>query len=222
MLPPMRWLSPFSLIVLLLALGHSPAARAAEPQTGSIHHCVDASGQLVFTDRSCADMHSVPAPPPESASTAPMVTSTGAAASQFLAPPPVLCATSREQLKQQLVDSFAARDANRLAGLMLWSGYGKRAVVSSIESLARLMKRPLLDLENGGGNDAEPLPDASDVYDPNQPLGSVLTTQPAPPPERNRNQLTLETVSDDGSGQPQKTHFAVIRQSGCYWLRRLD
>lgn len=221
----MRWPYSFSLIILLLALSHAPAARAAGPQTGGIHHCVDASGHPVFTDRRCADMQAVPAPTtPSPSSSAPMVVSTsGGAPSVPLAPLPVLCASSREQLRQQLVDSFAARDANRLAGLMLWRGYGKRGVVSSIESLARLMKRPLLDVAIGDGQDAGSPPEPTDIYDASQPLGDIVAAQPAPPPSRvDDDRLTVETASDDGSGEPRQTHFAIARQSGCFWLRRLD
>ena len=222
----------------LLLVGMLPRAHAQS--SGDIHRCTDARGQPVFTDRQCADLGATAvAPttgPPPGVVSAP-ATSPGALS---LGPPPVLCASSVGQLKQQLIDAFAVRDANRLAGLMLWNGYGKAGVVRSIESLATLMKQPLLDVTIGEPAVPAPEPQSSNLYDASQPLGSIAGARatasdqqtagdpaiplPEPPPPRENppNELVVETPSRDASGEPQLTHFAVVEKSGCRWLRRLD
>jgi hypothetical protein len=72
-----------------------------------------APGTRVFTDRACADLDATPALPQGDAAPD---------ASPLPGGPrsPQLCAATLDELRQQVVDAFAARDPNRLAGLMLW------------------------------------------------------------------------------------------------------
>jgi hypothetical protein len=216
----MTRLLPVFLGLTILASGLSPT-RAPAQELNSIHHCIDANGQAVFTDRMCADLHATPAPARSGKSRA--------AGQAIAAPvtPPTLCAASATELKQQVVDAFATRDANRLAGLMLWDGYGEHAVVAGIRALDALMRHPLIDIAGNrpatdDGNDGQ-----RSAYDaPRASTDANLAVAPADPasatgPGETR-QLTVETVSDDGSGMPQQTHFRLIHQSGCLWLQRLD
>jgi hypothetical protein len=155
--------------LLLLSL----AAFGARAQT-PIHRCIGTDGQPVFTDQPCASLQATPAPP-------------------SLHPPAVTCAADADALRQAAIDAFADGDANRLAGLMLWAGYGQHAAVADIRALAALMRRPLLGIELAGPADD---PTAADA--------------PA---------LVVRTVATDGSGGSNETRFAIEPHSGCLWLR---
>ncbi|WP_229238360.1 hypothetical protein [Dyella amyloliquefaciens] len=107
-------------------------------------------------------------------------------------------------MRQSVLDAFSTRDPNRLAGLMLWGGYGQQSVVADIRSLGGLMQRPLLGV--GQADD-----DSADTP------ASSGSAPPAPP--NDERQLVVRTAADDGSGQPRETRFDVVRRSGCLWLR---
>jgi hypothetical protein len=158
-----------------------------------IHHCVGSDGHPVFTDQPCAALNATPTVPAPTSTTGSSVTA------GLNGPPPALCAASMGELRQSVADAFATRDPNRLAALMLWGGYGKQSAATQIQGLGQLMKRPLL----GIGGDSDPPTDA-DGGD-------------APTPREDA--LIVKTASNDGSGSAHETRFAVIRQSGCLWLR---
>lgn len=127
-------------LLLLLALAALPA-RAQSP----IYHCIAADGHPVFTDQPCANLQATPAP-----------TSSAAAEAPSLRPPAVTCAADVDQLRGAVIDAFANADANRLAGLILWGGYGEHAVVADIRALAALMRRPLVGIDlPSDGNGSE-------------------------------------------------------------------
>ena len=130
---------------------------------------------------------------------------------------PRLCAADVAELRQQVVDAFAARDPNRLAGLVLWEGYGRRGVVERIRGYAALMREPLLDV---GEDDMRRVVQTRgfDLDDASRPLAPDDTPAPdegdSPP-----SALTLITGPRDASGASERTRFALVRQSGCLWLR---
>ncbi|MDQ2972316.1 MAG: DUF4124 domain-containing protein, partial [Pseudomonadota bacterium] len=108
--------------MLCLALSASIAPVAAQTE---IHRCVGVNGSAVFTDQPCAALQATPV------QVAPVAVERIAAS----VPPPILCAANRAELRQSVIDAFANRDANRMAGLMLWSGYGRGAVIAQIRAL---------------------------------------------------------------------------------------
>ena len=167
-----------------------------------IHRCVGPDGNPVFTDQPCAALNATPVASParDSAPTtaAPVTPAT---------PAPVLCATTVADLRQSVLDAFSTRDPNRLAGLMLWGGYGQQSVVADIRSLGGLMQRPLLGV---GQTD-------DDSADTDQGPASSGSAPSAPSNEQ--RQLVVRTAANDGSGQPRETRFDVVRRSGCLWLR---
>ncbi|MDW2980365.1 MAG: DUF4124 domain-containing protein [Rhodanobacter sp.] len=181
-----RLTAPLLLTVLACAV---PAA-AQTP----IHRCIGANGGAVFTDQPCTALQAIPVSPNVSS----------AQATPLAAPPPVLCATSPGELRRSVIDAFASRDANRLAGLMLWDGYGRGAVIADIRSLAELMKQPLLDADLPGDS----------------PPPAAAGTAPAAPSPGQR--LLLQVAGNDGSGTPRELHFDIVRQAGCLWLRSAD
>lgn len=199
----MRYWLP--LLLCLLPLG-------AFAQDG-IHHCIGADGNPVFTDQPCAALKATPV------RNTPDVSSVQTVPASLIplanTPPPVLCATTAASLRQSMMEAFASRNPNRLAGLMLWNGYGRDAVVADIRSLGSLMQRPLLDI---GGAEEEPAPTHTDD------VGAATSAPDAPTspaPSANR-QLVVRTAGDDGSGVPRETRFDVVHRSGCLWLRGPD
>jgi hypothetical protein len=186
---------------LLLALLSTGAPRAQ----GDIHRCMGANGVPVFTDRVCADIDAKPmAPPPAPTSSVGVVAAPAGVPSQ---PPAVLCAADLKQLKQAVVDAFAARNPNRLAGLMLWDGDGQGAVVADIQLFNRLMAHPLVDVA------ADPAPAASSDAPP-----AAATSAPHQAPAE-AEFLVVRTEAEDGSGTDEDTRFDVVHHDGCLWLR---
>lgn len=176
-------------LALLLFLIAAPAMAQA------IRHCVDAQGHPVFTDRPCSDVQAVPQASPQVSPQA-----TDATAGTGIAPP-TLCAADFDALKQAAIEAFAARDANRLAGLMLWDGHDRRDVVADIARLAALMSHPLLAVESGAAAES-----ASSTADRDLDEEGV-----AP------GDLILRTAAADGG--EETTRYTIVHRSGCLWLR---
>lgn len=182
----------------LLCLAALAWAMPVQAQT-EIHRCVGSNGSAVFTDQPCAALQATPVNP------------TAAPASNAApAAPPVLCAASLGQLRESVIDAFASRDANRLAGLMLWNGYGRGAAIADIRALGDLMKQPLLDVDLPGddGAAASAASGDGDPYAESAPSAA--------------DQLVLHTAGNDGSGNPREIRFGIARQAGCLWLRYRD
>jgi hypothetical protein len=188
------------LLLLLLPMLLLPTGEALAQS--AIHRCVDAHGNPVFTDRTCASQQATPVT--SSAADVPAATGTPPM------PPATLCAASLPALKQAVIDAFAGRDPNRLAGLMLWRGYGSHSVVADIRSLGQLMQQPLLGIHVVGGDDED-----TDATDPPASTGGIAGEAPvaAAAPA-----LILST-SDAAGGPPQQSTFPVVARAGCLWLR---
>lgn len=197
-----------ALLCLILLTLACPARAQTE-----IHHCIGANGGAVFTDQPCAALQATP-----------VTLGTPKASTALLsAPPPTLCAASREALRESVIDAFAVRNANRLAGLMLWNGYDRSSVIADIRSLNELMKQPLLDVHipdgDGTTSDAPATADLAGISA--DPFASQVHVA-SPPPMPGRDQLVLHTAGNDGSGSPHERRFAVVHRAGCLWLRRLN
>ena len=181
---------PLLALVFLFALtGMLPVAAQTV-----IHRCVGTNGNPVFTDQPCATLDATPvmrspATPPVAGPPAPVM----------------LCAANANQLKRVVIEAFAARDANRLAAVMLWGGYGTHAAVADIRALQGIMRRPLLSLTTEpAGEDEGDLPAPSD---------SAPEVAPVP---------TMLVVDTGAAGDPegvQALHFDVVQRAGCLWLR---
>lgn len=172
----------------------------------NIHRCIDASGRALFTDQTCAAMratnvHTEAKPSDDT-------TRTATIAATPSEPPPLLCATSFNQLRQSVIDAFANHNANRMAGLMLWRGYGIGTAVADIRALSALMQQPLLD--------AGP-PESSDIV----ATSGVDSPAADTPPDAGTagNELVLHLAGNDGSGNPRELRYGIVRHSGCLWLR---
>lgn len=187
-----------ALLCLILLVHAAPAVAQNE-----IHRCVGADGNPLFTDQPCAALQATSVSPP----------ATAGPGSPPESPPAVLCATSVDQLRQSVVDAFASRSPNRLAGLILWGAYGRGAAIADIRSLGSMMKQPLLDISPGhepaSTDSAPPAADAPDS-------GSAPSVPAA------GHQLVLHTVGSDGSGNPNELRFDIVHRAGCLWLRNAD
>ncbi|MFZ0871341.1 MAG: DUF4124 domain-containing protein [Rhodanobacter sp.] len=181
---------------LLLLVWAAPAV-AQNP----IHRCVGADGNPVFTDQLCTTLQATPLNPAAKPSDD----------IHPVEPPPILCAATLGELRQSVIDAFANHDANRMAGLMLWNGYGHGAAVADIRSLSALMRQPLLDL----GPPPGPPPAGGSSTDPFTP-----TTPPATPLVS--DQLVLHMAGNDGGDSPHELRFDIVRHAGCLWLRNTD
>jgi hypothetical protein len=194
-----------ALLLLLSSLATAPAIAQTQ-----IHRCLGADGNPVFTDQPCAALSATP------------LARTPPARENATPTPAVLCATTSDALKRAVIDAFANRDANRLAGLMLWGGYGQHAAVADIRALQKIMREPLLDV----GPAAEPA-DASTsavaadaARSPAFAAASAASSAVATPAPDNL--LVLHTSASDGRGQSRELRFTVVRRSGCLWLRSAD
>lgn len=191
-------------ILLWLMLLMVPVCAKAQ---GGIHRCMGADGIPVFTDRVCADVNAAPAVPAPAPASSAQSAHAPVSSSQSAA---VTCAADLKQLKQAVIDAFAARNPNRLAGLTLWNGDGKEEVVADIRYFIRLMSRPLIEVKST--SDA--------TSDEDNPSASQLSLSAAPSPAPVRGEaLLVRTESDDGSGAMAETRFDVVHRSGCVWLQ---
>ena len=209
----MRRITLLLLVLLAAMIGQQPL----HAQDAGIHRCVDRAGHQVFTDRACADLDATPAlPSGDAASDTPALVNEDRSAQ--------LCAATLDELRQQIVDAFAARDPNRLAGLMLWDGYSRHGVVEQIRALGTLMQQPLLDVSDDGPARVVPTaPSATDLYDARQPLGPQGESAPTGNDSaRQPAAVILVTGPHDASGASISTRFPVVTQSGCLWLRPTD
>jgi hypothetical protein len=173
-------------IALLLLLTLCILATTARTQD-AIHHCVDAHGNPVFTDQPCSSQQARPVQTPSAAASV---------ASPDTPVPLQRCASTTAELRQRVIDAFAARDPNQLAGLMLWHGYGNRSAVDDLRALAQLVRQPLLEIHFDNEQDGDP------------GGGSPPTPPPAPASE-------LQLRTDDGN----RASFAITHLAGCLWLR---
>jgi hypothetical protein len=137
-------LRALALLLLLIAL---PAAA----QT-TIHRCIGTDGRPVFSDQQCASIGAtsimppaVPAAASSSGADTPAGPSTG-----------LLCAKDVAGLREGIAQAFANRDANRIGGLILWSGYGSGGAVENIRNINALVHQSLVAVEGNeaGGLDA--------------------------------------------------------------------
>jgi hypothetical protein len=196
----MRW----SIVLPCLVLFACAAPVRAQTE---IHRCIGANGGAVFTDQPCAALQATP-----------ITAAASTDASALAAPLPILCAANPDELRQSVIDAFANRDANRMAGLMLWNGLGRGVAIADIRALSQLMEQPLLDVD---------VPDAPATTTGDDPVlpataGSAATlAAEAPSPLSPGDRLILHTAGNDGSNL-RELRFDIVRRAGCLWLRNAE
>jgi hypothetical protein len=193
-----------TLLWIFFVLWTTPVAAQTD-----IHRCIDAQGNALFTDQTCVAMQATAVHP--AAKPSDDITNAATIASTPTEPPPILCAGTFNELRQSVIDAFASRNANRMAGLMLWGDYGGGDAVGTIRMLSALMRQPLLDA--GPPDSAEASPAGS---------SSTLAANSAPDPPAAGHELVLHLAGSDGSGNPRELRYGVVHRAGCLWLRAVD
>ncbi|NII09848.1 DUF4124 domain-containing protein [Oleiagrimonas sp. C23AA] len=189
-----RWL-----ILMLLLPGAPVAAQTA------IHRCVAADGTPVFTDQPCANL-----------SATPVGSGRGDAAMPDHAPPHATCPADLPSLKQRIDQAFAHHDANALAGLMLWTSYGRRSAIGEAEQLRELVKQPLLGFGDDISGPSERDDPAFAGLPPLAPTHEYRSAPTAPsPPSVDALDLHLGGRAD----RPDVRRYALAHRAGCVWLQ---
>lgn len=179
-----------SLVLVCLAAG---AICVARPAAAQVYRCIGAHGEPEFSGQPCA------APLPSAATgAADAADGTGS-----------LCAASPGVLRNAVAQAFAARDVNRLAGVMLWRGVDQASARAVLRALAAWMQRPLTgiaDVRAGGPPEGAPEPAPASAI----PAPAPAASAPAPPPIA----FAVSTGGVDGSTRD----FSLVRSGGCWWL----
>ncbi|QWT18944.1 DUF4124 domain-containing protein [Bacillus sp. NP157] len=124
-----------AVFLLILLLATLPVAA----QT-TIHRCIGKDGRPVFSDQPCNLVGATSVMPPAPASSS--AAAPGASPSTGL-----LCAKDMATLRIAVATAFTTRDANRIGGLTLWTGYGSGGAVENIRTLEGVVRQTLLSLE---------------------------------------------------------------------------
>lgn len=191
------------LLLLLLLLGLLPAP----PAPAQVRRCVTASGNLVYTDRMCADIGATSALAPA-----------GSAGGSVLRG---MCARNVRDLAYGLESAIQSGDANRIASLYDWAGMGTSAAERLMDSFDRIANRAFVDLVPvySGGDDAParaPMPGA--VAAPGAGSDPDALPVPPDPPARRVVGLRVEQVLADGH-TPAHVTFGLVKRMGCWWIR---
>lgn len=202
---------PRALPVLLACLCAALALPA--PAAAQVRRCVDAQGNSVFTDRSCASVDAAPretpAPAPQAGAYTPGFARRG-------------CARTPDQLLAGVRGALEAHDVNRLANFYHWPGTGNGAAKSLMDALEAVAARPLVAVSlvrpEGFGQAVDPatrgvpFPSSPEAA-PRQDAGERdLTPLPAP------TALRVEQMAGPGDVSSRSTHFALRQHAGCWWI----
>lgn len=196
-----------AVLLPLLLLGLAPA----RPVQAQVRRCVAANGNIVYTDRTCADIGATSALAPASP------TGGGSGGSVLRS----MCARNVRDLAYGLESAIQSGDANRIASLYDWTGMPTSAAERLMDYFDRIATRTFVDLVPvySSGDDtpaAIPMPGTAatpgTVPDPN------ALPAPSSPPSRRVVGLRVEQVLTDGH-TPSQASFGVVKRMGCWWIR---
>jgi hypothetical protein len=187
----------------LLALAFAAALPWSTGAHAQIRRCTAPDGQVIFTDRACADVGGADRPAP--AVHSPVYGGKAWARG---------CSRSLRDLVFEVTTAIDSRDTNRLAAVYDWNGMSSRSGYAVLGRLDTIANRPLLDVNpvlpdpqlrmdaEGGftvsGVDAQALPDAT-----------VVRRAPVA--------LRVEQTLANGS-TPARTVFGLRQRMGCWWI----
>lgn len=188
------------LLALACATGCLWSARA----DAQIKRCIAPDGQVIFTDRACADVGGTdrPSPPVHSPVYGGKRWARG-------------CSRSLRDLVFEVTAAIDSRDVNRLAAVYNWTGMSSRngyAVLGRLETIAErplldvsaVMPAPRLSVDAAGGMTVSGALDAQDY-----PGATVVHEGPVG--------LRVEQTLSNGS-TPSRTTFGLRRHMGCWWI----
>ena len=210
------WRPCVSLLACLVVALALPAPAAAQ-----VRRCVDAQGNSVFTDRSCASVDASPreAPPPPG----------GAYAGGFGRRG---CARTPTQLLDGVRGALEARDVNRLANFYHWPGTGSGAARSLMDTLEAVVARPLVavSLLRPAAFPEWGDPDGSYFSGERGLDAPALTTPAGTPPaatdaplaqadEPAPTALRVEQMAAAGDISTRQTTFTLRQHAACWWIQ---
>ena len=176
-------------------------ARDGSLATQPIYRCLGPGGSTMFSGTPCSDDSLAQGTLPEVAAIGDRT-------------PLHLCPLDPTELRARVGDAFLAHDINRLAGLMLWQGYGRHDAIARMQVLASAMRQGLLGIELGG----KIMPPAPDVA-PSGFFGAEASTA-----------VPINATADADHSMPAPTHlrvslddgnelsFSIESDHGCWWL----
>lgn len=188
-----------ALAMLWLFLPLVCTAAASTQSRPPIHHCVDAQGHQVFTDKSCASLDATPAPAVTRTNPAVPV-----APNAQPAPGNLSCPTQRNALKQRVATAFRQHDTNLMAGLMLWRGYSTAGAEQHLRRLHKLLDKPFRGFQDDSDRDT---PQSPPGLPPLVPADASSTPDP--------HTLTIMLAGP----QTPNVSFPVTDRAGCLWLQ---
>lgn len=204
---------PFALFAFVPL--HAPAQ---EPR---FQRCTDASGQSVYTDKSCSDVGANQRLPSTDAG------SDVLSADESHALYRNGCSHTMSDLVWQITASIRARDANRLANVYAWRDVGENDAGQAMARLETLVQRPLLDIKpilpdaSTAPAAAPETDDASKRAQPAPPQSAQAAAgaevEPAKPVHPHPVGLRLEQTLKD-SATPSSTDVRLRREFGCFWI----
>ena|SRR5690606_10506407 len=174
------------------------------PADAQIRRCVGADGEVIFTDRACADVGGTDRPVPSVHSP----TYGGKSWARG-------CSRSLRDLIFEVTAAIDSRDANRLAAVYNWTGMSTRNGYAVLGRLDTIVNRPLVDvsavlpapqlsMDAGGGMTVSGAVDAADY-----PGATIVRRTPVA--------LRVEQTLANGS-TPSRTTFGLRRHMGCWWI----
>ena len=145
------------LVSVCLAIAFASQCAIARAEGQSVHRCIGAQGEIVFSGLPCGAAGTTDAP-----SSAPPDIERSIAA-------PV-CPASADALRSLIAQALARRDANAIAGVLRWDGVGGAEARRRLSELAELATRPLLGIDLDGSGEAA-------AGDPAAALPAALTVR---------------------------------------------
>lgn len=189
-------------ILLPLALSLAAACWAL-PGEAQIRRCVGPDGDMIYTDRDCADVGATERPVPSVRSPV------------FGGKPWARgCARSVPDLVHEVTSAIDSRDVNRLAGVYNWTGMSNRTGYAVMGRLDAIANRPLV-----GVSAVLPTPGISLGADGGVALSGAVAATDYPRATVDRTPIALrvdQTLPD--SITPSQTTFGLRRHMGCWWI----
>lgn len=179
------------------------AACWALPGDAQIRRCVGPDGDMIYTDRECADVGATERP-------APSVHSPVYGGKSWARG----CARSMPDLIHEVTAAIDSRDVNRLAGVYNWTGMSNRSGYAVMGRLDDIASRPLV-----GISAILPTPSISLGADGGVSLSGAVAARDYPRASVDRTPIALridQTLRD--SITPSHTTFGLRRHMGCWWI----
>lgn len=180
-------------------------AAAACPLRGDaqIRRCTTLDGEVVFTDRSCADVGGSERP-------APAVHSPLYGGKLYARG----CSRSVRDLVFEVTAAIDSRDVNRLAGVYNWTGMSSRGGYAVLGRLDDVANRALLAV-----TPVLPAPQLSLHSDGDVVVSGGVSARAYPGAAVIRRQpIALRVDQVLAGGTPASTTFGLRRHMGCWWI----